>query len=129
MTAQIAPHEPLLKEIRRNPMLWLLAFLPVVFAAAKLKLEAHTVLFVLSVLAIVPLAALLSHTAALKQESGTRLDLDQVEFCEMRHRMGGDIAYLPFDWPLLGHRVAFILRPSFGGSKGKRNDGPEYAEL
>ena len=52
---------PLLKEIRHNPMLWLLAFVPVVFAAAKLKPEAHTVLFVLSVLAIVPLAALLSH--------------------------------------------------------------------
>ena len=51
----------LLKEIRRNPMLWLLVFVPVVFAAAKLKPEAHTVLFVLSVLAIVPLAALLSH--------------------------------------------------------------------
>src|SRR4029077_3588981 len=33
----------------------------VVFAAAKLKPEAHTLLFVLSVLAIVPLAALLSH--------------------------------------------------------------------
>ena len=51
----------LLKEIRRNPMLWLLAFVPVVFAAAKLKPEAETVLFVLSVLAIVPLAGLLSH--------------------------------------------------------------------
>ena len=51
----------LLKEIRHNPLLWLLAFVPVVFAAAKLKPEAHTLLFVLSVLAIVPLAALLSH--------------------------------------------------------------------
>jgi Ca2+:H+ antiporter len=51
----------LLKEIRHNPMLWLLAFVPVVFAAAKLKPEAHTLLFVLSVLAIVPLAGLLSH--------------------------------------------------------------------
>src|SRR2546423_4425424 len=51
----------LFKEIRRNPMLWLLAFVPVVFAAAKLKPEAETVLFVLSVLAIVPLAGLLSH--------------------------------------------------------------------
>jgi Ca2+:H+ antiporter len=51
----------LLKEIRHNPMLWLLAFVPVVFVAAKLKPEAHTALFVLSVLAIVPLAALLSH--------------------------------------------------------------------
>ena len=52
---------PLLKEIRHNPLLWLLAFVPVVFAAQKLKPEAHTLLFVLSVLAIVPLAALLSH--------------------------------------------------------------------
>src|SRR6186713_2382248 len=52
---------PLLKEIRHNPLLWLLAFVPVVFAAHKLKPEAHTLLFVLSVLATVPLAALLSH--------------------------------------------------------------------
>ena len=51
----------LLKEIRHNPLLWLLVFVPVVFAAAKLKPEAHTLLFVLSVLAIVPLAVLLSH--------------------------------------------------------------------
>src|SRR6476469_8364916 len=51
----------LLKEVRHNPMLWLLAFVPVVFAAAKLEPEAHTALFVLSVLAIVPLAVLLSH--------------------------------------------------------------------
>ena len=52
---------PLLKDIRHNPLLWLLAFVPMVFAAAKLKPEAHTLLFVLSVLAILPLAALLSH--------------------------------------------------------------------
>jgi Ca2+:H+ antiporter len=51
----------LLKEIRHNPLLWLLAFVPVVFATQKLKPEAHTLLFLLSVLAIVPLAALLSH--------------------------------------------------------------------
>src|SRR5207342_2243341 len=51
----------LLDEIRHNPLLWLLALVPVVFAAAKLEPEAHTLLFVLSVLAIVPLAALLSH--------------------------------------------------------------------
>jgi Ca2+:H+ antiporter len=51
----------ILREIRHNPMLWLLAFVPVLFAAAKLKPESHTLLFVLSVLAIVPLAALLSH--------------------------------------------------------------------
>jgi Ca2+:H+ antiporter len=52
---------PLIKEIRHNPLLWLLVFVPVLFAAEKLKPEAHTLLFVLSVLAVVPLAALLSH--------------------------------------------------------------------
>ena len=52
---------PLIKEIRRNPLLWLLAFVPAVFAGHKLKPEAHTLVFVLSVLGIVPLAALLSH--------------------------------------------------------------------
>jgi len=53
--------KPLLEQIRRSPLLWLLAFVPVVFAAAQLRPEEHTLLFVLSVLAIVPLAALLSH--------------------------------------------------------------------
>ena len=52
---------PLLREIRHNPLLWLLVFVPVVFAAQQLGPEAHTRLFVLSVLAIVPLATLLSH--------------------------------------------------------------------
>ncbi len=52
---------PLLKEIRQNPLLWLLAFVPAVFAGQKLAADAHTMLFILSVLAIVPLAALLSH--------------------------------------------------------------------
>lgn len=62
---------PLFKEICHNPMLWLLAFVPVVFAAAKLEPEAHTLLFVLSVLAIVPLAALLSHaTEAVAARTG-----------------------------------------------------------
>nr|WP_249128271.1 calcium/proton exchanger [Bradyrhizobium lablabi] len=51
----------MLKEIRHTPLLWLLAFVPVLFVAQKLKPEAHTLLFVLSILAIVPLAALLSH--------------------------------------------------------------------
>ena len=51
----------LLQEFRHNPLLWLLVFVPVVLATQKLKPEAHTMLFVLSVLAIVPLAALLSH--------------------------------------------------------------------
>jgi len=51
----------LLHEIRRNPLLWLLVFVPVVLIAEKMKPEAHTLLFVLSVLAILPLALLLSH--------------------------------------------------------------------
>jgi Ca2+:H+ antiporter len=51
----------LLKEIRHNPLLWLLILVPVVFAAEIIQPSAHTLLFVLSVLAIVPLAALLSH--------------------------------------------------------------------
>jgi Ca2+:H+ antiporter len=52
---------PLLKEIRHNPLLWLLVFVPVVFAVETLAPDAHTLLFLLSVLAIVPLAGLLSH--------------------------------------------------------------------
>lgn len=51
----------LLKEVRHSPMLWLLIFVPIVLVAEKVKPDAHTMLFVLSVLAIVPLAALLSH--------------------------------------------------------------------
>jgi Ca2+:H+ antiporter len=51
----------LLREIRHNPLFWLLVFVPVVLAVAKLNPKAHTLLFVLSVLAIVPLAAMLSH--------------------------------------------------------------------
>jgi Ca2+:H+ antiporter len=51
----------LLSEIRHNPLLWLLIFVPAVFAGEALAPDAHTLLFVLSVLAIVPLAALLSH--------------------------------------------------------------------
>src|SRR6266853_4655062 len=50
----------LFRELRSNPVLWLLASVPVVFVAQRLEPEAHTLLFVLSVLAIVPLAALLS---------------------------------------------------------------------
>jgi Ca2+:H+ antiporter len=58
-------------EIRRNPVLWLLAFVPVVLVAQQLDPEAHTLLFGLSVLAIVPLAALLSHaTEAVAAKTG-----------------------------------------------------------
>ncbi len=52
---------PLFLEIRRSPLLWLLVFVPIVIAAEHLLPESHTLLFVLSVLAILPLAALLSH--------------------------------------------------------------------
>jgi Ca2+:H+ antiporter len=52
---------PLLREIRHNPILWFLVFVPVLFVARRLAPESHTLLFVLSVLAIVPLATLLSH--------------------------------------------------------------------
>jgi Ca2+:H+ antiporter len=52
---------PLLTEIRHNPLLWLLVFVPAVLAVEALRPDAHTLLFVLSVLAIVPLATLLSH--------------------------------------------------------------------
>jgi Ca2+:H+ antiporter len=62
---------PLLKEIRQTHLLWLLALVPVVLVAGKLFPEAHTVLFILSVLAIVPLAALLSHaTESVAEKTG-----------------------------------------------------------
>ena len=51
----------LLHEIRHTPLLWLLVLVPVVLIAAIAKPDAHTLLFLLSVAAIVPLAALLSH--------------------------------------------------------------------
>src|SRR2546429_4920741 len=51
----------LLQEIRRNPLLWLLVFVPIALVAEKLNHEAHTLHFILSVLAILPLAVLLSH--------------------------------------------------------------------
>ena len=49
------------RELRSNPLLWLLMFVPGVFVVQQLRQDAHTLLFVLSVLAIVPLASLLSH--------------------------------------------------------------------
>lgn len=42
----------LLKEIRHNPLLWLLAFVPGLFIAVRLQPAAHTWLFVMSVLLI-----------------------------------------------------------------------------
>jgi len=62
---------PLLKEIKYNPLLWLLALVPVVLAAQIIKPDAHTLLFLLSVAAIVPLAALLSRaTEAVAAKTG-----------------------------------------------------------
>src|SRR6476469_3619464 len=58
----------LLKEIRNTPLLWTLIFVPVVLATARIMPEAHTLLFVLAVLAIVPLAALLSRATEVVAE-------------------------------------------------------------
>jgi Ca2+:H+ antiporter len=52
----------LLTDIRRTPLLWLLVFVPLVIFGEHAWPERQTLLFVLSVLAIVPLAALLSRT-------------------------------------------------------------------
>jgi Ca2+:H+ antiporter len=51
----------LVREIRHNPLLWLLVLVPIALASEKFSHEAHTLHFVLSVLAILPLAVLLSH--------------------------------------------------------------------
>src|SRR5260221_13739311 len=62
---------PLLREIRYTPLLWMLIFVPAVLIAARIVPAAHTLLFVLAVLAIVPLAALLSHaTEAVSEKTG-----------------------------------------------------------
>jgi Ca2+:H+ antiporter len=50
----------LLTDIRDSPLLWLLLLVPVLFIAKSLKPEAHAFLFLLSVAAIIPLAALMS---------------------------------------------------------------------
>lgn len=63
--------DPLLKELRRNPILWLLVLVPLALIAAKWAPEAHTLLFILSVAAIIPLAALLSQaTESLAEKTG-----------------------------------------------------------
>ena len=62
---------PLLNDIRNTPLLWLLVLVPVVLVAQALRPDAHTLLFFLSVLAIVPLAALLSRaTEAVASRTG-----------------------------------------------------------
>jgi Ca2+:H+ antiporter len=55
----------------KNPLLWLLVFVPVALVAERIWPEAHTWLFLLSILAIVPLAALLSQaTEAVAHRTG-----------------------------------------------------------
>ena len=62
---------PLLKAIRRSPLLWMLVFVPLVLVVEQIAPSAHTVLFLLAVLAIVPLAALLSHaTESVAEKTG-----------------------------------------------------------
>src|SRR4051812_15124618 len=61
----------MLKRIGDNPLLVLLIFVPVVLVGERWKPHAHTPLFVFSVLAIVPLAALLSHaTESVAERTG-----------------------------------------------------------
>ena len=61
----------LIDEIRHTPLLWMLVFVPIVLVTELLAPSAHTVLFVLAVLAIVPLAALLSHaTESVAEKTG-----------------------------------------------------------
>ena len=61
----------LLQDIRNTPLLWLLVVVPVVLVAHLLYPESHTMLFALSVGAIVPLAALLSRaTEAVASRTG-----------------------------------------------------------
>ena len=61
----------ILQELRQNPVFWLLPIAPLVVVAAHAAPQAQALLFVLSVAAIVPLAALLSHaTEAVAAKTG-----------------------------------------------------------
>ena len=61
----------LVEVIRHSPLLWMLVFVPVVLVAETIAPTAHTLLFVLAVLAVVPLAALLSHaTESVAEKTG-----------------------------------------------------------
>ena len=62
---------PLLREIRDNRLLWLLVFVPLLFVIEAARPASHVLLFVLSVLAIIPLAGLLSRaTEAVAAKTG-----------------------------------------------------------
>ncbi|MDA9439558.1 calcium:proton antiporter [Bradyrhizobium sp. CCBAU 51745] len=61
----------LFKEVRSNPLLWMLVFVPIVLVVELAAPSSHTTLFVLSILAIVPLAALLSQaTESVAERTG-----------------------------------------------------------
>jgi len=61
----------LFQEVRQSPLLWMLAFVPLVLVMEAIAPSAHTTLFVLAVLAIIPLAALLSHaTESVAEKTG-----------------------------------------------------------
>jgi Ca2+:H+ antiporter len=61
----------LLRELRESRLLWLLVFVPTVLVSEHLAPERHTLHFLLSVLAIVPLAALLSRaTESVAERTG-----------------------------------------------------------
>src|SRR6201989_3648728 len=71
MQSPSLPMNLLLREIRGNPLLWMLVFVPIVLVVEQTAPSAHTALFVLAVLAIVPLAALLSHaTESVAEKTG-----------------------------------------------------------
>jgi Ca2+:H+ antiporter len=60
-----------LSTLRRDPLLWLLVFVPAALVTEAVAADSHTLLFVLSVLAIIPLAALLSRaTEAVAAKTG-----------------------------------------------------------
>ena len=63
----------LLQDIRHNRLLWLLVFVPAVFVAQAVDADAHTRLFVLSVLAIVISGIIL--VAAARDDGGQGGDL------------------------------------------------------
>jgi Ca2+:H+ antiporter len=59
-TKNVSATKLLLDEIRRNKLLWLLALVPILFVMEALKPESHSLLFILSILAIIPFAVLIS---------------------------------------------------------------------